>query len=117
MSDTLTTASASAADRRLAFEAQLREDAEQLFSTLCEGEGEHSEALDVGLILAAFRHLLSWAVRDAPPRGAPEVTAEQKLEKALIALRAIKRTCPCDPDTSREFNAAWGLLEAAVYQE
>lgn len=32
----------------------------------------------------------------------------------LYALRAIKRTCPTDPDVTREFNAAWGLLEAAI---
>lgn len=45
-----------------AFELQLQEDAERLFENLCTGDGEHSEALDLGLIKAAFRHLLTWAV-------------------------------------------------------
>lgn len=32
----------------------------------------------------------------------------------LTALRAIKASCPTDPDVSADFNAAWGLLEAAI---
>ncbi len=36
--------------------------------------------------------------------------------KLLYAARAIKRTCPCDPDATREFNVAWGLLEAALFE-
>lgn len=48
---------------------------------------------------------------------------EQKLADAyliaaapslLLALRAIRSFCPCDPDSTRQFNAAWGLLEAAI---
>lgn len=34
--------------------------------------------------------------------------------KMLIALRAIQKSCPTDPDVTREFNAAWGLLESAI---
>lgn len=32
----------------------------------------------------------------------------------LAALKAIKDTCPADPDTTHRFLAAWHLLEAAI---
>lgn len=47
-----------------AFDLQLEEDAECLLGSLQEGDGEHSEALDIGLIKASFRSLLKWATQD-----------------------------------------------------
>ena len=38
---------------------QLDEDARRLWSNLCEGDGEHSEALDVAIIKAAFQAQLA----------------------------------------------------------
>ena len=32
----------------------------------------------------------------------------------LIALKQIRKTCPTDPDATREFNVAWALLESAI---
>ena len=32
----------------------------------------------------------------------------------LAALKAIQQSCPTDNDVTRDFNAAWGLLEAAI---
>lgn len=32
----------------------------------------------------------------------------------LEAARAIQETCPCDPDSTKRFEAAWAQLEAAV---
>lgn len=51
-----------------AFELQLDEDARRLFGNMQEGEGQHSEALDIALIKASFRNLLKWAV---PPVAVP----------------------------------------------
>ncbi len=54
---------------REAFNEQLTEDAERLLETLATGDGEHSEALDLNLIKAAFRHLLTWAASPAPAQA------------------------------------------------
>lgn len=53
---------------------------------------------------------------DFPDAVAANASLIAAAPEMLIALRVIRRCCPCDPDTTRDFNAAWGLMEAAIYK-
>ena len=78
-----------------AFELQLREDAQRLFENLCTGDGAHSEALDIGLIEAAFKNLLRWA--GATPEAAPTSESVPYLCPSCAHLKIKPAYCDrCD---------------------
>ncbi len=39
---------------------------------------------------------------------------KQEREDLLVAAKAVRETCPCDNDITKEFNAAWNLMLAAI---
>ena len=106
--------------------------AAELFSALCEGDGEHSEALDRGIIEARLR---AFAALAAPVAADPlgqewvtKVTSDPTPDLAVhggavaaepitrewceAAARAEETAGDPDPTTGRPFNPDWDMLEA-----
>lgn len=68
----------------------LDDEARALFSALCDGDGQHSEALDVALITSALKRVLMW--RSAAPPSASVPSSPEGC--------TIPHTCP-------ECGASW----------